>query len=104
MSLLNHLGPARRGEVGQLHGLEAGPQALGANNSTVAADEPPAGHVLLCRRAARDSWHPRILIRPAAELQLGLTLNPTPNSFRSRWASAGRHGTWTRPPGRWWRR
>jgi hypothetical protein len=34
----------------------------------------------LCRRAARDSWHPRILARRAAHLQL----NPTPKPlFRS---------------------
>ena len=32
---------------------------------------------LLCRGAARDSWHAPILARPAAELQL----NPTPKSL-----------------------
>jgi hypothetical protein len=28
MGLVNHLGQGATGEVGQLHGLEAGPQAL----------------------------------------------------------------------------
>jgi hypothetical protein len=30
----------------------------------------------LCRRAARDSWHARILTRPAAKLQLHLYPQP----------------------------
>jgi hypothetical protein len=35
----------------------------------------------LCRKAARDSWHPRILTRPAASLQPGRhpsTRRPSP--------------------------
>jgi hypothetical protein len=35
----------------------------------------------LCRRAARDSWHPQILTRPAASLNSAVLLNPTPKSL-----------------------
>jgi hypothetical protein len=56
MSLVDHLGEGRAGEVGQLDGLEVGPQPRSLPSADLMAANQPEGLQRYCRAARRRRW------------------------------------------------